>query len=609
MRLHLKHIFGVLLLSAITGTIAQSQTSVAPNPNPKFRDFISSGAPNSGGCLYTFITGTSTNLATYTDSTGTVQNQNPTILDANGEANVWVQAATYRFSVWTKGLGGVVGTDCFSGTLRYTIDGISEKGLLSTASLSVLLNPAGGVNQTITGPLTATQFTGPATGLTTPATLNTTTNKPTATTTNPAIAGQNYQIPDPGTPNANFVLSPGTTTNTLDCTATGLTCKRTATYGFIGGQCNNTTAGLGFDSFGTNSPSPLCITGTNVQKGALGLPSAYTHIQQNSGTSAAAGTITTTYPAAIPGGNGDMLVLSVAFNSTTTITGCTDGTNAYTQAKHVAIGALSLDVWVFHNAVTKTAGTTLTCTFAAPASGALKWHEYIAPNATSTDVSASNTGTGTAITTGTTAATAQATELVFSAAGDLAAPTLITNVGSYTDHLVVNNSTTVQVDDAGVIQQVLSTQQNSFTLGSSQTWAAAIVTFKATNGGSAIAQKTVILPTFFNASQAINASLKWTVPLAPVATSNVVLGAAIVCTADAATDDPVFNADTTSTAIVPTSAANVTANTALNSLAAGSCAAGNTLHYQIKRLRYNASDNNESYVQVLGSNLAVGITQ
>lgn len=586
-----------------------AQVSVAPTPVPKFRDFIASGAPNAGGCVYTTTTGTSTPLATYIDSTGGTPNQNPVQLDANGEAQIWLQAFTYRFSVWTKGTGGTVGADCFSGTLRYTIDGISEKGLLSTASLSVLLAPPGAVNQTVVGPLTATQFNGPATALTTPATIFTATNRPGVVTTNPAVAGQTYTIPDPGTPNANFVLSPGTNTNTLDCTATGITCKRTATYGFVGGQCNNATAGLGFDTFPTNSPTPLCITGTNVQKGALGLPSAYTHVQQNTGTNSATTTVTTTYPAATVGGNGDMLILSVAFNATTTVTGCTDTTNVYSQAKHVTNGALSVDIWVFHNAVTKAAGTTLTCTFAGAATSALKWHEYLAPASTSTDVSASNTGTGTAVTTGTTASTAQATELIFAAAGDLAAPTLVPTGSGYTDHAVLNNSTTVQVDDTGIIQQAVVGQQTTFTLGSSQSWAAAIVAFKATNAGSAIAQKTVILPTFFNASQAVNANIKWTVPLVPVATSNVVLGAAIVCTADAATDDPAFNADVTATGVVPTSAPNVTVNTALSALTSTGCAAGNTLHYQIKRLRYNLSDTSEQFVQVLGSNLQVGVTQ
>jgi len=89
----------------------------------------------------------------------------------------------------------------------------------------------------------------------------------------------------------------------------------------------------------------------------------------------------------------------------------------------------------------------------------------------------------------------------------------------------------------------------------------------------------------------------------------VQLGAAIVCTADNAADDPVFNADTSGTFAVNSSAPNVITSTGTMLLVSTGCAAGNTLHYQIKRLRYNANDSYEGYVQVLGSNLQIGILQ
>lgn len=370
-----------------------------------------------------------------------------------------------------------------------------------------------------------------------------------------------------------------------------------------GASCNNSTAVLGWDTFGTNAPFPFCVTGTNVQKGAMGMPGAYAHFQQNSGTSAAAGTITTTYPATTTAGS--MLVVSVAFNATTTITGCTDGTNAYSQAKHVATGALSLDIWVFHNAASKTAGTTLTCTFTAPASGAIKWHEYLVPNVTSTDQTASNTGTGTPVTTGATAATAQSTELVFSAAGDLAAPSLVANSTGYADHGVVNNSTTVQVDDAGIIQQAISTQFTGFTLGTSQTWAAAVVTFKATNAGSVTAQRQIGLPASFLPTQSINSPIKWQNSEVVIGASNAVLGSAIACTADGSTDDPTFNAATTATVPASQTAANIITTTSLSALASAGCTASGLLHWQIQRLRYNPADVFEGLVYVDGASLTV----
>lgn len=601
---HMKSVIMVLALLAIITPI-RAQVAVAPTPVPKFRSFTPTGAPNASGCVYTFISGTSSQLATYTDSTGVTPNQNPTILDINGEAQIWIQALTYRFQVWTYG-SGAVGANCGNGTQLYQIDGISEKGLLALQSLGVVLNPSGRANQTIAGPITADQFTGPATQLTVPFTLNTATNKPTVTPTNPASPGQNLVIPDPLTPTAHFLLDSGSA-NTLDCTAGIITCKRTASFYFGGASCNGTTASLGFDAFSTNGPLAFCITGTNTQKGVMGLPAAYTHLQQNSGTNSATTTVTTTYPNTTQAGS--MLVLSVAFNGTTTITGCTDTTNAYSQAKHVAVGALSLDVWVFHNAASKTAGTTLTCTFAGAASSALKWHEYLVPNVTSTDQSASGTGTGTTVATGTTPATTQATELVFSAAGDLAAPTLVPVSNGYADHTVTNNSTVVQVDDAGLIQQSISAQASNFMLGSSQTWAAAIVTFKATNGATATAQKTIVLPTFFNPAQAINAFIKWSNPLLAIGNSAVGLGAQLACSVDGNTDDPVFNTATTSFPLPSQTAVNSLTNTSLTSLNATGCAAGNTMHLQVSRLRYSLGDIYEGFVNVYGVSLTVGVTQ
>lgn len=610
----------IAMLGMLLPISAWAQVPVALSPVPKLQWLDNNGKPLASGCIYTYATGTTTPQATYTDSTGSTPNANPIILDAGGytpPGGMWLQALTYRIQLWSKGAGGIVGSNCNSGTQIYQLDGISEQGLLALTK-SVLLNPAGGATQTVTGPLQATVLQQTTTAVSTgiepdhlapTGTFQTATNQPGWSITNPANASQNYTVPDPATPTAAFILAPNQTTNTLDCTQTGITCKRTASFYFGGGSCSGTTATLGWDTFSTNNPLAFCLTGANTQKAVMGLPSAYAHVQQNTGTSSAAGTITTTYPNATIGGNGDMLVLSVAFNATTTITGCTDGTNAYSQAKHVANGALSLDIWVFHNATTKPAGTTLTCTFSAAASGALKWHEYIAPNPTSTDVSASNTGTSTTASTGTTASTAQATELVFAAAGDLAAPTLVPAGAGYADHTVVNNSTTVQVDDAGIIQQAIATQSTTFTLGTSQAWAAAIVAFKAANGSAAVAQRTIVLPSFFNASQAVNSIIEWSSPLVAIGTSNVMLGGQVACTGQGTTDDPTFNTVTSLSSAAGQSAANTTAQVTLSGLTITGCVAGNILHYQISRQRYNASDIYEGFANVYGDLLTVGINQ
>lgn len=65
--------------------------SVLPEGRQSFTD--SAGAPLVGGKLWTYDAGTSTPRPTYADASGTVENTNPVILDARGEAAVYWDGA------------------------------------------------------------------------------------------------------------------------------------------------------------------------------------------------------------------------------------------------------------------------------------------------------------------------------------------------------------------------------------------------------------------------------------------------------------------------------------------------------------------------------------
>lgn len=69
------------------------------SPQIKQRFFDANGAPLVGGKLYSYEAGTTTPLATYTDSEGLTPNSNPIILDANGEADVWLVSESYKFEL------------------------------------------------------------------------------------------------------------------------------------------------------------------------------------------------------------------------------------------------------------------------------------------------------------------------------------------------------------------------------------------------------------------------------------------------------------------------------------------------------------------------------
>lgn len=95
-----------------------------PNVVQQFRD--GNGLPLAGGFLYSYAAGTSTPLATFTDAGGLTQNANPTVLDANGMASVWIGSAAYKFTLKDS-----------SGTLIWTVDNVIwiPAGSIVTASI------------------------------------------------------------------------------------------------------------------------------------------------------------------------------------------------------------------------------------------------------------------------------------------------------------------------------------------------------------------------------------------------------------------------------------------------------------------------------------------
>lgn len=73
--------------------------SASLTPSPKMQFFDANGDPLVGGKLYTYAAGTTTPLATYTDSTGGTPNANPVVMNARGEASVWLGTSAYYFEL------------------------------------------------------------------------------------------------------------------------------------------------------------------------------------------------------------------------------------------------------------------------------------------------------------------------------------------------------------------------------------------------------------------------------------------------------------------------------------------------------------------------------
>lgn len=105
-------------------------------PTPKQQIYGSDGNPLVGGKIYTYAAGTTTPLATYTDSGAGTANTNPIILNSLGQANIWLGSSSYKFSVYTS-----------ADVLLYTVDNINAP--LDAAGLATALSSPTPIGNTV----------------------------------------------------------------------------------------------------------------------------------------------------------------------------------------------------------------------------------------------------------------------------------------------------------------------------------------------------------------------------------------------------------------------------------------------------------------------------
>lgn len=92
--------------------------SVQLAPSMMFQAFGPNGQFLVGGQLFTYAAGTSTPQATYVDSTQTTQNTNPVILNAMGQASVWLDVTlSYKFVLQDSAGNPISSQDNISGAL------------------------------------------------------------------------------------------------------------------------------------------------------------------------------------------------------------------------------------------------------------------------------------------------------------------------------------------------------------------------------------------------------------------------------------------------------------------------------------------------------------
>jgi hypothetical protein len=108
------------LLFCAVPLFAQVQLGV---PLVKSQYFDNNGHVLSGGCIFTYISGTNTPLSTYTDFTGVIANPNPVVLSASGRPpnDIWLLGGSaYRIRLVSAG-----GSNCSSGFQIWSEDGVT----------------------------------------------------------------------------------------------------------------------------------------------------------------------------------------------------------------------------------------------------------------------------------------------------------------------------------------------------------------------------------------------------------------------------------------------------------------------------------------------------
>lgn len=135
----MKRISLLAVLGLLWCVSAHAQTlAVTPVINPR----VQYGTAAANYCYYTYSAGTTSPLATFTDYTGGVQNSDPVIMDANGSASIWLGPYSYKIVFYSNGTSLTQGTNCYGGTLQWTVDNVPGAGVGSGSVAFSSLTPA-----------------------------------------------------------------------------------------------------------------------------------------------------------------------------------------------------------------------------------------------------------------------------------------------------------------------------------------------------------------------------------------------------------------------------------------------------------------------------------
>lgn len=124
----------------------------APLQSPRFAAYTDTGAPLAGGLLYTMASGTTTPKVAFQDAALSIAHtSNPIVLNARGEASVWLGEGVYRLRLTTSDdrtlwdVSGVTGPEAL-GTAKTLTDALRAElaggGVTQGAAMVALRDPS-----------------------------------------------------------------------------------------------------------------------------------------------------------------------------------------------------------------------------------------------------------------------------------------------------------------------------------------------------------------------------------------------------------------------------------------------------------------------------------
>lgn len=117
-------------------------------PPAKFQPLDNNGNPVPGGKLYTYVSGTTTPLATYTDVTMLVPNANPVILDAGGRCTLFLPPGTSYTFVFKTAADALIWTQ---NDIQTTVLGAAVTKIIAGTSLALTSTGSGGTGDVTIG--------------------------------------------------------------------------------------------------------------------------------------------------------------------------------------------------------------------------------------------------------------------------------------------------------------------------------------------------------------------------------------------------------------------------------------------------------------------------